>query len=421
MKIKGITIWERYVERIVLVIAVLAFIGFTALQFIGNPNAVEQRGQKIGPADVNDLLESEADRLAVMLRPDAPAAIDIDDLPSYRDAIAQKMGAPVSPAQRLARIDERHTIETGAEVLVATNPFAIPEVPAPGQVVVKQFFDALLPEVVADTEGLTALFPSQPFDVTWMNPVAVFKLSDVLEGFKRGDPQAGRNSLPVSWYGGLVAVLDVQLEREELVDGTWTNRKVLEPIPGQTTLREELGKINKADAAYRERLLAAVTDPSVQAPIVQPEFYATTLGSWTPTDPRVEQVDIQGMSEEDAAIAQLKADLKKKQIERGRTKAKLDELGCDDLPEAPGLPTRPPAGAGGGPPGRGGPPGGGMGMGGGGRGRRGPTAPSGNIGPQCSNLTAKLAKLDSTIKSITDRLAAIDQSVEVTEEKESAR
>jgi hypothetical protein len=36
MKIKGITIWEQYVEFFVLILAAAVFLSFTALQFIGN-------------------------------------------------------------------------------------------------------------------------------------------------------------------------------------------------------------------------------------------------------------------------------------------------------------------------------------------------------------------------------------------------
>jgi hypothetical protein len=41
MKTKGIPLWERHVEHIALAVAALIFLGLAAMQFVGNPNAVD--------------------------------------------------------------------------------------------------------------------------------------------------------------------------------------------------------------------------------------------------------------------------------------------------------------------------------------------------------------------------------------------
>ena len=41
MQRKGISIWEAHLEHLVLGAAVLFFLVFTALQFLGQPNSVE--------------------------------------------------------------------------------------------------------------------------------------------------------------------------------------------------------------------------------------------------------------------------------------------------------------------------------------------------------------------------------------------
>src|SRR5262245_22167108 len=64
MKTKGIPIWEQYLEHIVLGVALLVLVGFTAMQFIGSPNSVEVAGSgNVGPADVDHLLEAKAQEI----------------------------------------------------------------------------------------------------------------------------------------------------------------------------------------------------------------------------------------------------------------------------------------------------------------------------------------------------------------------
>ena len=105
MTVKGITIWERYIERIVLAIAVLTLVGFTAMQFVGEPNAVTMDGRSVAPGEVDRLLEAEAQRLLVRLAPGAASAIDFDatDFRGVRKYFQEHLTAAVSPAQRLVR------------------------------------------------------------------------------------------------------------------------------------------------------------------------------------------------------------------------------------------------------------------------------------------------------------------------------
>ena len=71
MKIKGITIWEPYVEFVVLAIAAAAFVGFTVMQFIGDPNKITQGPDSYSSRDVDQILLYEATRLSAGLEPDA--------------------------------------------------------------------------------------------------------------------------------------------------------------------------------------------------------------------------------------------------------------------------------------------------------------------------------------------------------------
>ena len=63
MKTKGITIWERHAEKFVLGVALVLFIGFAALQFIGEPNAVSTPEGDVAPGAIDAMLEERANRI----------------------------------------------------------------------------------------------------------------------------------------------------------------------------------------------------------------------------------------------------------------------------------------------------------------------------------------------------------------------
>ena len=79
MKTKGIPFWEQHLERIVLAIAVLIFAGFVAMQFIGDPGAVEKGGETFSAGNVDRRLEETAEPLDTRLSRTAPSPIEISD------------------------------------------------------------------------------------------------------------------------------------------------------------------------------------------------------------------------------------------------------------------------------------------------------------------------------------------------------
>ena len=77
MKTKGITIWEKHAEKFVLALAFVAAGAFTALQFIGEPNAVSTSVGEVGPGEIDGLLQTRAEELLAKLRDDAPAGVEL--------------------------------------------------------------------------------------------------------------------------------------------------------------------------------------------------------------------------------------------------------------------------------------------------------------------------------------------------------
>ena len=325
MTVKGITIWERYIERIVLAIAVLTLVGFTAMQFVGEPNAVTMDGRSVAPGEVDRLLEAEAQRLLVRLAPGAASAIDFDatDFRGVRKYFQEHLTAAVSPAPRLVRNYPRLMLG-GHEAPPGGVAFVVPQIPAPRPVIAGQTFDALTEEVVNQYAALSERFPTQPADLTWVTPAAVFESAQVLREFRRQGPDGEPAAIPLSWYNDRVRVLDVIVERQELTGGEWTDLTTLEPIPGQRTFRPILD--GDVDVTDRQDILRDLADPTVQTAIIQPPFYATRNDNWAAPKFNGSQVN-DNADAVDEDTRRLREQLERALRQRDKTAKELEDAG----------------------------------------------------------------------------------------------
>ncbi len=295
MKTKGITIWERHAEKFVLALAVLAAIGFTALQFIGEPNAVQSSANpsgEVAPHEVDDLLQEKAEQILARLGDSAAAGVELPDpVPAINDLITQRQRS-LSPVPALPQFDLAlaPTVE-GIGPPGGDAEFPVPALAAPDEIAVAQYADALEDGIVEQYQ-LGQLFPdeNQPHDLIFVTARARFDLADLRSQF-RGE---GDVVIPSAWYNDRAEnIVDVVIEREELVDDQWTNLTKLAPIPGQFSFRTKLS--GAADAALADEVLSLLSDPAYQIGLVQPAFYPTRNGDWSvpeaPTDQGPDSVE----------------------------------------------------------------------------------------------------------------------------------
>src|SRR5690606_11514344 len=149
MKIKGITIWEQYVDRIVLAVAVLLFVGFTTMQFIGDPNATELSGRQVGPGEIDSVLREEAQDIASRM---SSSLVDVD-VPTPEPMLAKfetLTTTSISPSATLALALAQPAITPGGGIVAPPSDkhFVEAVVKAPYDVRAAQYFDTVLPEVV---------------------------------------------------------------------------------------------------------------------------------------------------------------------------------------------------------------------------------------------------------------------------------
>jgi hypothetical protein len=202
----------------------------------------------------------------------------------------------------------------------------VPEIKAPDRVAVGQTADALADGVVEQYPELEKIFPDpdQPHDLNIVTVVAPFDLADLRRQFRAGDDEG--NVIPSSWYDDRPEnIVDIVIEREELVEDAWIDFKTLDPIPGQYGFRSELAA-GEIDAALRDSVLERLSFPVNQLAVIQPAFYPLRNETLVWPDLVDEQVD-EGELEQDEKIKTIRARIKN--LERQRD-AKLKRL-VEDL------------------------------------------------------------------------------------------
>jgi hypothetical protein len=235
----------------------------------------------------------------------------------------------------------------------------------------------------------------------------VFDLDAVRSELRREDPANNVFAVPSSWYWDRLSVLDVILERQQLVEGTWTAAETIDPMPGQFSIRKDLE--GKVDASVREQIRSTLAQPGQQELIVQPVFYQTTLGVGAPADPRLEAAVDDAADERMREISLLRRNLDGFRREANRLRDFIDRNcgGATGGPAGGAGGGRGPAGGGRGPAGGGrSAPGGGFGAGAGAQGRRGAGAGANQAANQrnCQNAQQNLQRVEARLEDTRARL-----------------
>ena len=156
--------------------------------------------------------------------------------------------------------------------------------------------------------------PGEPHDLVYATVRARFDLADLRWQFL-GESRTDAARIPSSWYNDRPEhIVDVLINREEYVDGQWTDLVTLDPIPGQVSVRREIS--GELFAALRDDVLGRLSDPAYQVAVIQPPFYDTMSNDWTvprwhdadaPVDDDAARIRIlrQKLSQQDATRAEL--------------------------------------------------------------------------------------------------------------------
>lgn len=414
MKNTILRLLERYVEFLVLAAVAVMFALYLTMQFVGDPNAGRNG---VSPSEVNATLQQEAMALKRNLEQTGVAGLQdltVPDPPDLLERYQVLAEASVVPDRfESFAVGPRGPVDTeGGDATAELAEVHVPTIPSPKQAFVYQSFDTVAASAVAEHESLAAQFDATPFDVSWLTIAAEFDIAEVLSRFRAEGTEEGRG-LSERWFDGRVDVLDVVVERREvLADGTTTEPELIDLLPGQISFRERIeGEVSAGD---RDDMLDDLRSDTSQQMVVQPEFLPTVAGRWEDPQEAKDTLDRGGEESPRERLIRL--------VDR-RRKAEA-ELGGGGLGGGPGggggLGGGPGGGMGGGPGGgMGGGPGGGGGLGGGPGGGGGlGGGPGGGGGGSAQDKRIK--RLEQQIRRLTNEINRLARTLGLTEEEVEA-
>ncbi len=333
MKIKGITLIEQHVEKIVLGLVGAVAVALAAMQFLGQGNTIEINNQPLSASQVDGALENKARSLEASLRDDAPATVQPPDSPRVLNWIRTAVKDSVSPplAARLSVPSYTVAIGGGREER-RDMEFVVPVFAAAGKPFVDQHADAIDDEVLSqlpeDVRQHVVSTTGGPHDMSWTTPAVLMDVKALREQYAAKDPDDSKLPIPARWYDSRVYFLDLEIEREELIGGQWSDRQL---IPAMPDLREHRERINGRDPAgpmtSAATLLDWLREPSGanQAQIIQPWALPTVGSSWV--QPEVPVAEGAASNPAMAEITQLQRQIATQRTLREAVAAQLDRLG----------------------------------------------------------------------------------------------
>ena len=340
MKTKGITVVERFVEKGILGLAAFFAVGFAAMQLLSESPTTNAAGGQVNPGTVDVSLEEQTKRLK--------AAIDVDGLPNgvevaqASDEVGPSFQEMVgTPTVDFLRIESTGTIaRLGGRggVTLTAGIYNVPELPGPSQVFVETHFDAIAIRELELSEEDESLLEARldvsasPDDIVWNTVGFQIPWAEMDEAMRNAS--GGDLNMPEAWYSGQIDVLDIVVERQERIEGSWSEAELLGSMPARWSLRDRLDteglSRNERDGIVESLWLQSGQErqPSpILQDILRPDFYATASDRWSaPLAPTAEADDAQE-NDNWREIARWKRKLRDAQKKANRRAASIEGLG----------------------------------------------------------------------------------------------
>ncbi len=289
MKLKGINPIEQHVEKIVLAVVGIVFVGVLAVQFLISPNEVDYDGTKVPPNQVLTRLGSKAEALLSSMNDPDPTlpAIETPDLSA---SYAEKLASASFDAPRLASAPLGDSFGLSFTAVESVNGPVTPlRLPDPSGVLAVSQWTTVDPFFAASHPGLDPYLPqSQPMDKVSVTIEAMVNGELIEEALRTADE--GRRAIPSHWWSdggqGLIEVLTVAAERQrQQADGSWGEPERVESVRWSPDVlqayNEGVPETETVDWAglkardLRELSGIAQSDPSL---VAQPLFIPSIAG-----------------------------------------------------------------------------------------------------------------------------------------------
>ncbi|MGJ8637285.1 MAG: hypothetical protein ACSHX5_10605 [Phycisphaerales bacterium] len=278
MKLKGVNPFIQHIEKIVLGIAVLIFLGVISLQFVSQPNTVKVDSREVAPDQIYNELADTARSLQSQISdrsPSLPEVKPVDLVARYNQAFDSDADSTPKLSSALGNgidVASLLSIEITADSGPSQGEVAAMPVPATSTPIASTTWGTLDPYAVLEVPAYADLVPAaQPFDFASVSIEAEFsgtELRKVLEGTD-GYPGVPR----LFWVSTGMAIMGMEVERQELqADGSWSSSTIITPPPGTATPTKA---VNKNDGLAR--LISIIERAQDAAPMVMRPMFPPTI------------------------------------------------------------------------------------------------------------------------------------------------
>ncbi len=313
MKNSSAKLWEEYIEYAVLAFAILVM-GWFAWGAFGTSIEVKVGKRTVTTATVDAELISLANEISPKQSDSAPAPIEIVAPSQLGEEFNRRKMESVSPNQTLVfpSLDMTADLNKDQEVFAELVMYATPEISSPVDVQTRQWFGTIRESEMDNNEDLLDVVDGPPFDTSWVQVDATFDIDAAVEAFRASSD--GLQSVPDRWYDGGADIFDIQIERQRLVQGIWSDSAVIAVLPGHLQYREraENGSI---DSSEKDKIISDLRG-GLQAEITRPAFYLckNNLPSEEDLDPATWDDTVKEMTEK--GMLQKKLDIQVKKIKK---------------------------------------------------------------------------------------------------------
>lgn len=396
MTTKGTSVWEQYVEHVVLAIAIIVMAWFAWSAF---GTKIESRVGKrtLTTATVDGELLQAAIELEPNYLDGEPSPIEISPPEPLGNRFTARLSQSISPSQRVVfpRVDLTSEIDVNQNVVSELRMYVQPNISAPEDIRMHQWFGTVAQSEMSRVDALSDSIDGPPNDTSWIQIAAKFDVDSVMESFSLSSEDA--DPIPSQWYNNGIDIFDVVIERQTQVENEWSAPEVVEVLPGHLTYRSKLAD-GSVDSMEMDSIISNLRGGS-QADITTPDFY--TLKGISPKNMDAPWswdgfTQLEDFNEEDEGTAEVKKSISR--IEgRISKQEKLITRIIENIDDARR------GGGGGGP----------MGGGGGGAGDRGKLE---RLQKQLERAEEKLSEYHEELTVLEEELAAIEQGQEEEEE-----
>jgi hypothetical protein len=215
MKVKNLNFVEKYIEKIILVVAVVFFVAVLVFKFIGKPYEVEMAGDNIAPDQIGQMLERKAGPLDKALKNPEPT-IKVPKVPGYAGQHRVKLGQKLDGPAFLYTFGGPGLAEW-VRYKQQQEEYFLPVPAAPSQPKTRQSYGVLASQMDA-AERLKwdrRIGTAQPRDFRGVSVSAEFDLGAWRQLLGSEPPVPTMQLIPDEWVRNTLGIGDVVLECDE--------------------------------------------------------------------------------------------------------------------------------------------------------------------------------------------------------------